>query len=161
VLEAEALEDPQAGLGKIDPGARLLIDQARKSSWQEFEVEDESSLGKFRVVLDGQGRFAYDRVLVSGLRETAVHDGKTFLHLYPELGVGARRQSSLAYRDELSFLAPWTVPSAEDLAHGANVVRIDTHIVGLKPLAAGTNARPSWTEQRLVFADDGRLAERR
>jgi hypothetical protein len=161
VLEAEALEDPQAALGKIDPGARVLIDQARKSGWQEFEVEDEASLGKFRIVVDGQGRFAYDRTLVSGLRERVVHDGKTFMHLYPELGVGARRHSSRAYRDALSSLMPWTVPPAEDLAHGADVVRIDTHIVGLKPLAAGTSGRPSWIEQRLVFADDGRLAERR
>jgi hypothetical protein len=161
VLEAEALEDPQAALGKIDPGARLLIDQARTSGWQEFEVEDEASLGKFRIVMDGQGRFAYDRILVSGVRERVVHDGKTFLHLYSELGVGARRESSRAYRAELSSLIPWTLPRADDLARGADVVRIDTHIVGLKPLAAGTSARPSWIEQRLVFADDGRLAERR
>src|SRR5205807_1359607 len=86
VIEAEALEDARAALGKIDPGARLLIDQARRSGWQEVEVEDAASLGKFRIVVDGQGRFAYDRVLVSGLRERVIHDGATVLHIYPELG---------------------------------------------------------------------------
>ena len=46
------------------------------------------------------GQFVYERTLAFGLVETVVCDGKTILHLYPEIGLGSRRPMSRFHRAE-------------------------------------------------------------
>ena len=45
-----------------------------------------------------------------GLHEKAVCDGKTLLHLYPEIGLAARRTVGRGQRIALQELVPWAVP---------------------------------------------------
>ena len=63
-------------------------------------------------------------------------------------------------------LTPWALPPAEDLARGADVEAVDAHTVALVPLGAKTRRtdddKPApYYRLKLLFADDGRLVERR
>jgi Vault protein inter-alpha-trypsin domain/Flp pilus assembly protein RcpC/CpaB/FecR protein len=83
-IEAEAALEA-VKLGRIDDAARKLIDAARATGWRRNSIKlDDATLN---IVYDGAGRFAYDRVLPTGLREIVVCDGATLLHLYPEIGL--------------------------------------------------------------------------
>src|SRR5262249_10470602 len=113
----------------------------------------------FTLVCDGQGRYACEHTLPAGLVERIVCDGPTLLHLYPELGLGARRTMSRFHRAELGDVVPWFVPPAEDLARGAAVQAVDEDTVAIVPAGIGMKAIPH-IRVRLLFADDGRLAER-
>jgi predicted Zn-dependent protease len=113
------------------------------------------------VVYDGSGRYAYERTLPSGLLERVVCDGRTLLHLYPELGVGARRGLSRFHRAEFAALVPGTLPPVEDLAHGADVKALDRSTVEIIPHPAeGAEKTVSAPRLHLLFAADGQLAER-
>ncbi len=173
VLDAEAAPNLADAPGHIDPDARRLIDQSRRPRWrtltlggvpkQEFGNEDAPAL---QFHFDGTGRYVYERTLPLGLHERVVCDGETLWHLYPELGLAARRTVSRFHRAEVAGLAPWTLPPAEDLARGADVEAIDAHTVALVPLGAKTRRtdddKPApYYRVQLVFADDGRLIERR
>jgi tetratricopeptide (TPR) repeat protein len=84
------------------------------------------------------------------------------LHLYPELGIGARRAVSRFHRAEFADLIPDFVPPAEDLARGADVRALDAKTVAIVPhrLASAQESGPAaWIEERLIF-DGSRLAER-
>jgi ferric-dicitrate binding protein FerR (iron transport regulator)/tetratricopeptide (TPR) repeat protein len=151
VLEAEAA-GAEPTLGTIDPAARRLIDAARAAGWSRVAPADRPDLA---LVCDGAGRYAWEHTLPAGLVEHVVCDGRTLLHLYPELGLGARRTVSRFHRADLQTLVPWAVPPAEDLAHDADVRRVDAHTVAVVPHG------PAREELRLDFAADGRLAERR
>jgi tetratricopeptide (TPR) repeat protein len=92
-----------------------------------------------------------------GLQERVLCDGANVWHLYPELGLGAKRKLSRFHRAELVRLVPWYLPPAEDLARGADLKHVGEGTVAIVPRGAGAERR----EWRLVFAGDGRLAERR
>jgi hypothetical protein len=154
VLEAEAAPDPADAPCTVEPGARALIEAARASGWQTLSVPPARGVAAWTVGFDGSGRYAYERVLPSGLKEQVVCDGKELLHLYPELGLGARRAMSRFHRAELTDLVPWALPPAKDLAHGADVKVVGERVVAVRPRGADTAVH-------LVFAADGRLAERR
>src|SRR5262249_25924251 len=132
------------------------------AGWQALTIPN-----AFTLLFDGRGWYAYERALPLGLREQVVCDGRTLLHLYPELGIGARRTVSRFHRAELLRAIPWLVPPAEDLARGADVKYIDEHTIAIVP--PGLKSTPSepgrlsprYVALHLLFAEDGRLAERR
>jgi tetratricopeptide (TPR) repeat protein len=160
VLESEAAPDLASMRGRIDPAARTLIDKARAGGWQSLKV------GDVAFTFDAGGRYAYERTLPLGLRERVVCNGHTILHLYPELGIGAKRTVSRFHRAELARLIPWVLPTAEDLTHGADLTNVDAHTVALSPRdadkAKDVEGKPvPYVRVLLVFAENGRLAERR
>src|SRR5581483_11455073 len=130
VLEAEGPPDADDVSGSIDPAARALIDTARGAGWQAVTLPGEGP-ADWRIVFDGKGRHAFERALPSGLRERVVCDGRTLLHLYPEIGLGARRTLSRFHREEFARLVPWLLPPAEDLARGAELRRIARRTVAV------------------------------
>jgi tetratricopeptide (TPR) repeat protein len=85
------------------------------------------------VAFDGTGRFRYERTTSAGLREQVVCDGTSLWHLYPELGIGARRAVSRFHRQDFARLVPWALPPVEDLARGADLVSIDERTVAIVP----------------------------
>jgi hypothetical protein len=181
VLEAEALPDPDSKPGKIDAGARALIEKSRPAGWQALTVTGEDNRPGFTIVFDGGGRYAWQQTLPIGIREQVACDGKTLLHLYPQLNLAAHRAVSRFHREDFSSLVPWVLPRPEDLARGADLKQIDKRTVAVMPLGAADNAnerrglsppagppgqarrlvksRP-YLRLHLVFAEDGRLAER-
>jgi predicted Zn-dependent protease len=161
VVEAEAQPDPAAAPGRIDPAARALLERARAKSWQTITVPATRHCPAFRVVFDGQGRFAYERLVSTGLKERVICDGQTFWHLYPELAVGARRPVSRFHRAEFARLVPWALPPIEDLARGAHIKLVGERTVAIMPRAGSAHKAPAVYLVYLVFSEDGRLAERR
>lgn len=150
-LEREAKEYANPKIGTVDDGARKLIERARQAGWRTLKVPGGS------VTFDGAGRFVLNRELPTGLRETIVHDGKTLTHLYPEIGLAAKRESARAYRAEFEPLLTGTVPTVDDLARGADVVLRDPNTVAVVPLGKAEK-KP---ELRLTFREDGRLVSKR
>jgi hypothetical protein len=154
VLEEEATPDLRAAPGHVEPEARRLINAARSGGWQALTITSEKGREDFTLTFDGAGRFVFQWTNPIGLREHVVCDGNELLHLYPELGVGARRTVSRFHRAELVEMLPWLVPPAEDLARGADVRLVDDHTVAVVP-----NGDKPARALHLVF-DAGRLAER-
>ena len=156
VLEAEAAPRFGNRLGTIDPAARKLIEAARSTEWKSLKTADGTFLH------DGQGRYAYVRKLSLGLLERVVCDGTHLWHLYPELGIGAKRVVTRFHRAPLLDLIPDFVPSAEDMAHGTDVKFLDDKTVALVPLRSpNADKQPeAWLESHLVF-EGNRLVERR
>jgi ferric-dicitrate binding protein FerR (iron transport regulator)/tetratricopeptide (TPR) repeat protein len=165
VIDDEALPIRRVKPCTIDPEARRLIDAARSAGWQALTIAGDADHPGFTFNFDGSGRYAYERVLPLGLRERVVCDGRTLLHLYPELGIGARRPVSRFHREALTDLVPWALPPVDDLAHDADVKRLGDRTVVLTPQGAESakdaDGKPvRYAAVRLVFAADGRLAER-
>jgi tetratricopeptide (TPR) repeat protein len=153
ILESEADQQNAPRKGRIAPSAKALIERARAGGWQAVTIPAHGGIDSF-VFCDGQGRYRYERTLGSGLREIVICDGKALLHLYPELGLGARRSVSRFHRLDLETLVPWLLSPAEDLAHGADLEAVDNRTVAVIP-HTGTYIL------HLIFSEDGRLAERR
>jgi ferric-dicitrate binding protein FerR (iron transport regulator)/tetratricopeptide (TPR) repeat protein len=166
VLEAEAAPRLSDQPGPIDPAARKLIDRARSAGWQKLTVKGKDGKPALTITFDGAGRYAYQRTLANGLQERVVCDGRTLLHLYPDLGIGARRTVSRFHRADFAGAVPWLVPPAEDLAHGTEVAAPDAHTVAVSPRGAAAakddDGRPvRYVRLLMAFGDDGRLTERR
>lgn len=172
-LEREAKAEKPLPPGQIDQGARKLIEQARALDWHAITIPAEKKRDRFLVTFAGDGRFAYERVLPTGLKETVVCDGGTLWHLYPEIGLGSKRPYSRHHFGTLSSLVPWALPSAEELAAGADVKLVDKNTVALisrqalAKLAANKKDKASKETPapvfvlHLVFGPDHRLVERR
>src|SRR5262249_30362416 len=108
--------------------------------------------------------YAAERTLPPGIRERIECDGKTILHLYPDLGIGARRTVSRFHRLDFARSVPWFVPAPEDLARGADLQALDEHTVAIVPHGIDSmkddKGKPiPYSLVHLVFAD-GRLAGR-
>ncbi len=159
ILEAETAPDPADAPGAVDPAARALIEGARAAGWRTITFPAAGGAPAWSVSFDGSGRYALERMLPSGLQEHAVCDGKELLHLYPELGLASRRTVTRFHRRELADLVPWALPPVKDLAHGFDVKAVGERIVALIPW--GHKAEEPVVVLHLVFAADGRLAERR
>src|SRR5262249_8118741 len=130
VLEAEA-GSKQIATGSIDPAARKLIDKARSAGWRVLTT-DAGTRGltpPAPLVFDGAGRYGYEQTYPTGLEERIVCDGKTVLHLYPDLGLGARRAMSRFHRAEFASVVPWVLPPVEDLGRAGDLKCIDEHTV--------------------------------
>ncbi|HKB01627.1 MAG TPA: VIT domain-containing protein [Gemmataceae bacterium] len=160
VLEAEAAPRFGSRRGTVDPAARRLIDAARTADWRVLKLG--SSDHPVPFVHDGTGRYAYERTVAFGLRERVVCNGTHLWHLYPELGIGAKRTVSRFHRTQLLDLIPDFVLPADDLAYGSDVKAVDAQTVALVPLkpAKVEEGPEAWLEVHLVF-DGTRLAERR
>ncbi len=165
VVEAEADLPTRPQRGEIDDRARELIESARRRPWQQLTIRDDEGREMLTLVIDGEGHFRMQRRTAQGLSEIVICDGATLRHLYPEIGLGTTRQMSRFHRAEWNQLAPWLLLPVEDLALGADLRLIGPRTVAIAPHAAddedsetsaGTHVR-----QHLVFAEDGRLAERR
>jgi len=175
VLEAEVR--PEANVarpGKIDDRARRLIEGARGAGWQTATIAAGTGKTPLTIAFDGTGRYRYERITSAGLREVVTCDGASLWHLYPELGIGARRMPSRFHRQDFTRLVPWALPPVEDLSYGADIVSIGERIVAIVPHdnlpspvigrgaggEGGSKPRVLCLCTRLVFAADGRLAER-
>jgi hypothetical protein len=163
VLEAEAAPSMGSLPGSIDPAARRLIDRARSLGWQTLTLADKDGKPRFALTFDGRGHYRYEQTLSLGLRELVVCDGQTLLHLYPEIGIGARRTVARPHRAALSGLVPWVLPPAEDLARGVHLHALDERTVAVVPAETrGDDGKPApYLCIHLLFADEGRLTERR
>jgi ferric-dicitrate binding protein FerR (iron transport regulator) len=163
ILEEEAAPVLSSAPGKIDPAAAKLLDTARKAGWQRITFPEAKVRAEEKLFFNGAGQYAIERTLPLGLREQIVCDGKVLLHLYPELGLAARRTVSRFHRADLLATVPWLVAHAPDLARGADVVLVDDHTVGVVPHRRGEDAEkkePRYLQLQLVFGADGQLAER-
>ena len=166
VLEDEAEPGPDARPGAIDDGARALIDKARRAGWQALTFPADGEQPAWTISFDGDGRFACDRTLPIGMRERIVCDGSTLLHLYPDLGLGARRTVRRAHRLAFMGLVPWALPPVEDLARGCDVHLAAAGTVVIEARGAAEakddDGKPvPYVQLFLDFADDGRMIERR
>src|SRR5439155_11980842 len=142
-----------------------LLAKAGTTTWQTLSIPAQHGHQAFHLTFDGTGRFTYERVLQEGLVERVICDGKTLVHLYPELGLGARRRMSRLHRAELIRLVPWIPPAAEDLAHGADVKCLDARTIAVVPHKKSNSkeseeAATGYT-LHLILAVDGKLIERR
>jgi ferric-dicitrate binding protein FerR (iron transport regulator)/tetratricopeptide (TPR) repeat protein len=159
VLEAEAAPRFGSKRGSIDPVARKIIDAARTADWKALRGSADDTKPAF--IHDGQGRYAYERRVAFGLLERVVCDGTHLWHLYPEIGVGAKRSVSRFHRAPLSDLIPDFVPLADDLTYGADLKAIDDHTVAQVPILPPRGEEKfAWIEVHFVF-NGPRLAERR
>lgn len=163
-------------LGAVDVEARRLIDQARSLGWQRIEFTG-NRLGAGRstqVTADGTGRFFMTREVSAGLKETVIQDGTDLWHLYPEIGLGARRPVTRFHQPAIQALLAWYVPPANDLSAGADLKFVGARTVRIIPhrqekLAAKPGGIPSTDGKvvdrrivvELVFAESGGLAESR
>lgn len=168
-IEAEGGKKIKVRRGRIDDKARELIEKAHRTGWQHVVVTSLSADGKpVTVSINGAGKFRYERTLPSGLKETVICDGSTLWHLYPELGLGAKRPMSRFHRETLRSLFPWAVLPAGDLAVGADVRYVDEKTIELVPLKQTNKEKNASAKKktrravivRLVFGADGRLAEK-
>jgi Tfp pilus assembly protein PilF len=164
VIEAEA-GLPAVKVGEIDHAARKLIDRARAAGWQVITFAGVDGKKDLQFYVNGQGQFAYERTLESGLVELVTCDGSMLLHRYPDLGLAARRTVSRFHRAELAELVPWLLPPVEDLARGMDLVCVAENVAALRPCGAAgwkdADGKPvPYFETRLVFGADCRLVER-
>ncbi len=191
IVEQASATKPQRG--EVDAAARRLIEKARSLGWEKVRLisrnalasgsdRDKPDASTFRLI-DGSGRFVFEREVAEGLREQVIHDGSTLWHLYPEIGLAAKRSVSRFHQSAIQSLIPWYVPSADDLnvdadlkSVGERTVRI-TRLVRTEPVAELARVRkdgesnrilanpatdtPHQTAFELVFAEDGRLVETR
>ncbi len=165
VLEAEAsLKNNKSG--GIDDAARALFEKARLAGTHTLTIPADGLQPAFTIRLNDTGRFEYERTLPIGLREQVICDGKTLLHLYPDLGLAARRSVSRFHRLEFASVVPQALPSPDDYARGADLRVVDTRTVAVVPHGAaeardGDGKPIPYVELHLVFSDKGPLAERR
>ncbi len=145
VLDAEAI--PQGWIIRsslIDASARDLIDKANLPGWhtltipvgQVSNLSNQSGQVKnlsYEITFDGSGRYVYERTLPPGIKEQVVCDGKTLLHLYPQLKIGARREVSRFHRADFAAVAPWVLPPVDDLAKGHDLKLIGERTVAVVP----------------------------
>jgi tetratricopeptide (TPR) repeat protein len=174
VLDAEAEIEGQPDTGRVDNRARRLIERSRRGGWHRLIVEEDSE-HEAGLVFDGQGRYRIESKTTFDLKETTARDGNHLWHLYPELGIGAQRPASRFYGNTAQRLIPWLVPSADELALGADVVALDDRTLAVIPHIHTNPKRergqPTHSpttpkrqrdpvELRLVFRETGPLAER-
>lgn len=160
VVEDEAAPRFGSRVGRIDPKAKQLVDSVRTATWRETSVQ--VGEGEWLAIRhDGQGRYHYERQLPLGLIEQVHCDGENLWHLYPELGIGAKRTVSRFHRAEFAALVPDLLLPAEDLAHGADLSLEGENTLVLRPIGLDRSgaAKVRWIEHRLVV-EAARIAEK-
>jgi predicted Zn-dependent protease len=161
VLEAEAAPRKKSKAGDISDIARRLLDKARSAGWRSFTVEEGNRPAR-RVVFDGQGRYVWERTLPIGMRERVVCDGATLWHIYPDLGLAARRNVSRFHLLDAGRFVPWALPPAEELARDADLIAAGERTIAIVPHTRFVKDKPQpYIQTELVLAADYRLAERR
>jgi tetratricopeptide (TPR) repeat protein len=170
-IEAKVAPDEQPDQGRIDTGARKLIDGAREFDWESVTIQAREGYPEFTVRYDGQGRFAWERSVSIGLREQVVCDGETLWHLYGDIGLGGQRSMSRFHRSAIESLVPWLVRPVDELARGADVRLVDKRTVAVIPHLPEDTASGERSSRQvdsdpqvamhLIFGSGGRLIERR
>ncbi len=165
IVEQAAATKPKRG--EVDAESRRLIEKARSLGWESCKMAAPgrpavlksqtrtAGGGHPTVIADGSGRFVFDREVGEGLREQVIHDGSTLWHLYPEIGLGAKRTLSRFHQSAIQSLIPWYVPSADDLSVEADVKSVGERTIRI------TRLKDDAPVAELVFAEDGRLSESR
>lgn len=152
--------------GDVDAEARQLINKARTLGWEtlKFVVTDQQHPGNspISLIADGSGRFVLRREIGEGLQETVIHDGGVLWHLYPEIGLGAKRSLSRFHQPAIQSLIPWYVPSVDDLSVEADIKVVAERTIRITRIKgdAEVPAKHSFAIE-VVFAESGRLAETR
>jgi anti-sigma factor RsiW len=152
-IDTEAKPDAAAAPGNVEDAAAKLIEMVRSAGWQKVAQPD-----GLVTLVNGIGHYRSERTVGEGLKEVAVCDGKTLVHLYPELFIGARRDVTRFHRDETCNTIPWLLPTVEDLARGNDIKLLDEQTIEITPRNAD-KTKP-YRVTRLIVAKD-RLAERR
>ena len=158
--------------GRIDEGARELIERARSTEWELVELP-EGTAQPVSVYYNGRGDFRVDRTLDAGLQEQRIRLGDREQVVYPELEIAGERKLSEFHRHELQTLIPWYVPAAADLSASAEVRLVDDSTVDVLPLdvksvdgeeEVNSDQPPRVAKEglsiRLKFSQEGHLAER-
>ena len=134
VLATETDDRKPPVAGKIDKQARQLINKARSTAWELVQLPGKSADEQLEIQVDGLGRYTWTRIVSEGLTERVVCDGKSLLHLYDDIGLGARREYSRFHAATIHQLIPWLVPSVDELSIGHDLVAIDDHTVAIIPV---------------------------
>lgn len=160
---------PAVRRGRVENGARHLIDRARGQGWHRVQLlsgDDEI----LNLQCDGLGQHSYRGSTALGLKWKVQCDGKTLRHFYPELGLAAKRTFNRHHFRRLQSMVPWLVRSADDWSRNADVRLISKNTVAVSLLsdageddgeAPGRTERAKQLEIHLVFAENGSLSERR
>lgn len=163
----------------VDKSAIRLINRARSTQWEIVTLPTPDAKPPLTVTCNGEGHYTWTRIVSEGLEEQVVCDGDTLLHLYPEIGLGARRTYSRFHAETIRSLIPWLLPTAEELAHDFDIVKVDDNTVGLIPhssenrVARAENSAPPVAAPKndttqgapelmihLLFDESGRLTEK-
>ena len=164
IVEQAAATKPKRG--EVDAEARRLIEKARSLGWEQVRVDHRPRTRTMRsqvsiatsnrdadgghptvvVLADGSGRFVVDREVGEGLKEQVINDGTTLWHLYPEIGLGAKRTLSRFHQSAIQSLIPWYVPSADDLSVDADVKTIGERTIRITRLKRDEPVRNSVQE---------------
>ena len=132
----------------------------RAAGWRTLTIPASGETPAWSLSFDGSGRYAGERVLASGLAEHIVCDGKELLHLYPELGprcatcgdaLSPGRARAASSPGRCRPRRTWPTDSTSSASTSA----------GRRPVPHGLEADRPAVVVHLVFAADGRLAERR
>jgi len=140
VLDTVSNDRTPAKRGNVDPEATTPINLARSAQWETVTLPTPDNEPPLTVTCNGEGHYAWTRIVSEGLEEQVVCDGDTLLHLYPEIGLGARRTHSHFHAETIRSLIPWLLPSVEELALSFDIVKVDDNTVGLIPLMAENRA---------------------
>lgn len=171
VLAAESDPADKPVRGTIDDAARRLVERARSAGWETVSILDDRNAVKSRLTCNGAGELSFERRTADGLLEQVISDGTTLQHLYPELGIGAKRSVTRFHRKALMSMTPWLLPPVEDLTIGCDIRRVGDNTIRISRIKtpeldeqATNDAKSSEIFElaiELVFSDDGQLAERR
>jgi len=112
--------------GKVAPEAARLIAAARKNT-PTMDIAYVTKKGKtvFELQAGCEDRFAWTGRTSMYLRQDVVCDGKDIYHVYPELGLAARR-SAARRAASLRRLVPHLMPPADELARVWDVALAET-----------------------------------
>ena len=171
VLDAESEPANKPVRGQIDDAARRLVEKARTSGWESVTVLDDKNAVKVTLSCNGAGELKIERRTVDGLLEQVFSDGTTLQHLYPELGIGAKRTVTRFHRKTLLSMTPWLLPPVEDLTIGCDIRHVNKNTIRITRIKTpesdkrttddATSAEKFELVIELVFSADGQLAERR
>lgn len=114
-----ALRGQDSAPGSITEQARQLVARARAG---QGGVTYRSPDGQL-LTIASDGQLVIERTLSSGLRERVSYDGADLVHDYPELAVATRRRARDLVAVILDEMAPFWLPSADDLARWYHVDR--------------------------------------
>ena len=132
--------------GKVDAEAAKLIAAARRNT-PTMDIVYVSKKGKtvFELHAGPEDRFAWTGRTSMYLRQDVVCDGKDIYHVYPELGLAARR-SAARRAAGLRRLVPHLMPPADELARAWDVALAETDArettIRLTPAAPKATDKP-------------------
>ena len=169
VLDSESEPGHTPVRGKIDDVARRLIEKARAVGWETVTVLDDKNARDVTLACNGAGELRLERRTTDGLLEQVISDGKTLQHLYPEIGIGAKRTVTRFHRHALLSMTPWLLPPVEDLTIGCDIRQVNENTIRIMRIESPESDEQTPDDSKsaegielaieLVFNDDGKLSE--